>query len=35
VRLPDTGIDFLQQQLYKAQVPFSFRSADGASSWPG
>lgn len=33
VRLPDIGTDFLQQQLYKDQVAFSFQSADGAGSW--
>jgi hypothetical protein len=32
VRLTDTSMDFLQQQLYKDLVAFSFQSADGASS---
>ncbi|MBJ7596626.1 MAG: ATP-dependent zinc metalloprotease FtsH [Candidatus Dormibacteraeota bacterium] len=30
VQLPDTGTDFLQQQLYKDNVAFSFQSAGGA-----
>jgi cell division protease FtsH len=30
VGLPDTGSDFLQQQLYKDNVSFSFQSAGGA-----
>jgi cell division protease FtsH len=30
VQLPDTGTDFLQQQLYKDNVSFSFQSAGGA-----
>src|ERR1700730_1483235 len=31
VQLPDTGTDFLQQQLYKDNVAFSFQSAGGAA----
>jgi cell division protease FtsH len=30
VQLPDTGTDFLQQQLYKDNVAFSFQAAGGA-----
>jgi cell division protease FtsH len=30
VQLPDTGTDFLQQQLYKDSVAFSFQSAGGS-----
>ena len=30
VGLPDTGSDFLQQQLYKDNVAFSFQSTAGA-----
>jgi integrase len=31
VQLPDTGTDFLQQQLYKDNVDFSFQPPSGAS----
>jgi cell division protease FtsH len=34
VQLPDTGTDFLQQQLYKDNVSFSFQSPSGAG-WLG
>ena len=33
VQLPDTGTDFLQQQLYKDNVAFSFQSASGGAYW--
>ncbi len=33
VQLPDTGTDFLQQQLYKDNVAFSFQQASGGAYW--
>jgi cell division protease FtsH len=33
VQLPDTGTDFLQQQLYKDNVDFSFQQASGGAYW--
>jgi len=33
VQLPDTGTDFLQQQLYKDSVSFSFQPAGGGAYW--
>jgi cell division protease FtsH len=33
VQLPDTGTDFLQQQLYKDSVSFSFQQAGGGAYW--
>ncbi|MDQ6945454.1 MAG: ATP-dependent zinc metalloprotease FtsH [Actinomycetota bacterium] len=33
VQLPDTGTDFLQQQLYKDKVALSFQQNSGAGSW--
>ncbi|MBJ7597614.1 ATP-dependent zinc metalloprotease FtsH [Candidatus Nephthysia bennettiae] len=33
IQLPDTGTDFLQQQLYKDNVDFSFQQASGGAYW--
>ena len=33
VQLPDTGTDFLQQQLYKDNVDFSFQQSSGGAYW--
>jgi cell division protease FtsH len=33
VQLPDTGTDFLQQQLYKDNVEFSFQQTSGGAYW--
>jgi cell division protease FtsH len=35
VQLPDTGTDFLQQQLYKDNVEFSFQQTSGGAYWLG
>ncbi|MDQ6741984.1 MAG: ATP-dependent zinc metalloprotease FtsH [Candidatus Dormibacteraeota bacterium] len=33
IQLPDTGTDFLQQQLYKDNVEFSFQQTSGGAYW--